>query len=340
MSAPRIFGFALLRNGIKYDYPYRESLISLGGLCERVFLALGNSEDDTAQSLTDLDFLEIQNTVWDENSRRGGHILSQQTGLALQALRTFVREQEIKNAWGFYLQADEVLNEGEYDLLREDIAEASAEGFDAVRFRYLHFWQRYDQIAIGKRWYPQEIRAIRLDSEIESYGDAQSFRNAKKIFESDASIFHFGHVRDPERYKKKTREFHRWWHPDHEIPEVIARGEKIEAAEETVPYLGPYPKCMEGRMKLQISKPKKVWVVGKPENYPGLESRIHAEEVLWGPETKAKSSGADAIVHLQPGILKKLFQNNPLSMKSKNARPWTDDFVLRLKFAEKGVALD
>ena len=179
MAQPSLHGFSLLRNGLKYDYPFRESLGGLRSLCESVVLALGKSEDETETAVRDLD-LEIVPTVWDEQKRAGGVILSEQTNLALSALRTRIGEQ----AWGFYLQADEAISERDFELIRSDLQRAEAEGYDCISFRYLHFWHSYERIAVGRRWYPQEIRCVRLGSGIESYGDAQSFRGWKKRYES------------------------------------------------------------------------------------------------------------------------------------------------------------
>ena len=345
----RIFGFGLLRNGIKYDYPFRESLLSLKGLVESVTLALGSSEDGTEASVRDLGFVEIVPTVWDESLRQGGKILSQQTNLALQALREKVKREGIQNAWGVYLQSDEVINESEHAQIRADIERANAEAFDAVRFRYLHYWQSYFSIAVAKRWYPQEIRAIRLDSPLESYGDAQSFKGATRVLESDAFIHHFGHVREPERYQKKLREFHRWWHSDSEMPEVIKRGEKNDAHEPTVRYLGPYPRCMEGRMhahlgddlKLLTAKPARVLILGEASQFSDLLPQVEAGEARFGSLRDAKAFAPDVIVPLAPKFLDGLRKRSrvPGKMGSPQAREWSQEFVMRLIFAEAGVKL-
>ena len=53
-----IYGFTLLRNGVKYDYSFRECLKSLEPICKSVYLALGESEDDTKGAVADLNFLK------------------------------------------------------------------------------------------------------------------------------------------------------------------------------------------------------------------------------------------------------------------------------------------
>src|SRR3990167_5875781 len=157
-----IYGFAILRNGVKYDYPFQESLRSLCALCHTVYLALGRSEDGTDAALGELNNLVILPTVWDESLRTSGLILSQQTNIALSALR-----ERHPIGWGIYLQADEVLDERDFPKFRAVLQTAERNGCDAVSFRYLHFWQSYDRLAVSPRWYPQEIRAVRLESKAE-----------------------------------------------------------------------------------------------------------------------------------------------------------------------------
>ena len=118
---------------------------------------------------------------------------------ALEALRADKKSDP--EAWGFYLQCDEILHEDDFELIKEDFEKAQASGCDAISFRYFHFWMDHHHVAINKKWYPQEIRAVKVDSECESWGDAQSFRKVKKVYESDARIYHYGHVREQESYQ-------------------------------------------------------------------------------------------------------------------------------------------
>ncbi len=243
----KIYGFTLLRNAIKYDYPYKESFESLSGIAEKIYLALGASEDGTEAEVAKIPYIVSIPTVWDESLRKGGTILSQQTNIALKKLR----ETEI-DGWAFHLQADELISDLEYKQILNDFAQAENEGCDAVSFRYLHFWQNYDQVAYAKRWYPQEIRAIRVKCEAESYGDAQSFKPVKKIFYSNAHILHYGHVREKSAYEKKKKEFHHWWHSDEEMKKVISKGEKNDDLEPSLRYLGPHPKAIQNRIANQF----------------------------------------------------------------------------------------
>jgi hypothetical protein len=337
-----LHGFTLLRNGLKYDYPFRESLRSLTGLCEKTFLALGDSEDGTEKAL-DFPGLEIIPTIWDETIRKSGIILSQQTNIALGALRRHTRE-----GWAFYLQADEVLDEKEYDQIRADIAKADQQGCDAVAFRYLHFWQSHARIAVGWKWYPQEIRAIRLDSELESYGDAQSFRPAKKIFQSDAHIFHYGHVREAKAYERKLSDFHRWWHSDAELARVKAKGAKRDRSELWLAYHGPHPSSMRERIGEQRLPEREILVFGKRTDLPeAFWPRVRAELLFsLDPSEVLKRDPADVVLlrTLSPLVRWRSFgrfkSQVPDAMGSPQARAWTPEFRATLLFSERGVRVE
>lgn len=344
MLQPALHGFTLLRNGLKYDYPFRESLHGLRALCESVVVAVGKSEDGTEESLKNMDLLQVP-TVWDEAKRQGGVILSEQTNIALNELRSRAKGP----AWGFYLQADEAISERDFALIKNDIAKAEQEGCDCISFRYLHFWQSYEEIAVAKRWYPQEIRAIRLGSPIESYGDAQSFRGWKKRFESEAFIYHYGHVREALAYERKKKDFHRWWHPDSEISQVIAKGEKVEKAEQTLRYLGPHPAVMKQRIEQHggLAEPprRKITVLGDRDLYsPDFLSRVQAE-IEWTTDEKAilkeKPEDVALLKSLSPlaqlWSLGKYRSMVPNKMGSPQAREWAPEFLATLKFSEKAI---
>jgi hypothetical protein len=338
-----LHGFTLLRNGLKYDYPFRESLGGLRALCDSVTLALGASDDGTEAAAAGLG-LDIVPTVWDEAKRQGGVILSEQTNVALNALR-----QRIPKGWAFYLQADECISESDFDLIRKDLESAESEGCDAISFRYLHFWQSYEAIAVGKRWYPQEIRCVRLDSSIESYGDAQSFRGWKKRYESEAVIYHYGHVREAGAYDRKKKDFHRWWHADSELAGVIASGDKNDRTEPTLRYLGPHPRNMSGRIGALSPAPSRaVKVIGDRNVYSApFLSRVNAELDWLEDEMKAFETSLDDVVVLRPpGLLPfalsmgKLKSRVPERMGSPQARVWPPEFQALLRFSEKGVRVE
>jgi hypothetical protein len=332
----KLYGFTILRNGIKYDYPFRESLRSLCALCDKVYLALGRSDDGTEQQLEEFENLVIIPTVWDESLRKSGLILSVQTNIALEALR-----RDHKEGWAVYLQADEVLSERDFARIRADVDLADREGCDAISFRYLHFWQSYHAIAVDWRWYPQEVRAIKLDSPAASSGDAQGFSGLRKRFESDALVYHYGHVREPSAYERKKADFGRWWHGDDELKKVLRKGARRDRHETVIPFFGPHPSFMKERIGDPPVAMGRVLVFGRPEDYPGWEGRVDVEIEWTLDPVRLLRSGEKFVALARPPLWSRIFPSFrsrvPSRMGSPHAREWDKDFVVMLKFSEKGI---
>jgi hypothetical protein len=202
----KVCGFTIVRNAIKYGYPVLESIRSVLPLCDKMIVAVGNSDDDTLgmiKSIND-DKIEIINTVWDDSLRKGGLVLAMETNKAMDAISGDFD-------WCFYIQADEIVHEKYYPVILSEmgkyVGQPSVEG---LLFNYLHFWGTFDYVGVSRKWYRREIRIIRNDKRIRSYRDAQGFRidnrklNVKYI---DAFIYHYGWVRPPEVLKAKIRSF-------------------------------------------------------------------------------------------------------------------------------------
>jgi hypothetical protein len=341
-----VFGFTLLRNGIKYDYSFKECLGSLKPICESIYVAVGQSEDGTEDAVRELEKIVIIDTVWDEKLRAGAVILSQQTNIALEALRTDYKN--IPNSWGIYLQCDEVIHEEDYQLIVEDLKKAEQSGCDAMTFRYLHFWMDHHHIAINKKWYAQEIRAIKLNSENESWGDAQSFRNGGKTYHSEARVYHYGHVREEEKYKKKKADIMLLYHQDDKLAKYKKREKRYDDATETLLYFGKHPEIMKERI-IRFQDPwvlatvEKIHIIGNEKDYrPEFLSKINTKKIIWCQSIKdvAKKDRRKAII-ISPKFFDKMFYGSdvPLKMKSKLAEEWSAEFLLTMKLSEKMIGL-
>ncbi len=337
------FGFGILRNGVKYDYPFQASINSLNALCKDVTIALGDSEDKTNQVISKIQGIKTFSTVWGRATPQGGNVLSVQTNLALNVLR-----KKHPCGWGFYLQADEILSEKDFELIRTDLKKAQDQDCDAISFRYLHFWKRYDQIAVSSRWYPQEIRAIKLDSKIESFGDAQSFKNYTKIYQSDARIFHYGHVKNQETLDKKNWDFGLWWHDEKELKKAITRGKKKEKSEYLLNYLGHHPRFMNDRIPKHSSKKRKIYVLGQVGDFSEQFIQSIQASVQWVESAKELKDKIwrDCLSFKKPTLKEKIFYSKffktrvPHSMLSPKALPFTKEQYATLRFSEKGIPLD
>ncbi len=340
-----IYGFTLLRNGIKYDYSFKESLTSLLSITKSTFLALGDSEDETEKSLLDLN-LNIRRTLWDDSLKEGAIILSQQTNIALDFLRESHGQDE--KAWGIYLQCDEVFHEDDYQLIKKDLQKAHDLGCDAMTFRYLHFWKDHHSLAINKKWYPHEIRAIKIKTNICSWGDAQSFQNYSKLYHSEARVFHYGHVREEESYKKKKKDILTLYHPDNLMKKYRRREKRFDDLTECIPYFGTHPEVMRQRIEKMgdtwiLDQVEDAHILGRESHFsPELVSRIHAKRVhFYSTISDAPRFIRSELVIVAPHFFQRLWVRSfvPLKMRSKLARVWSFEFVLTLKLSERGITL-
>lgn len=218
----KISGATFVRNGVKLGYPFIESIKSILPVCDEVVVAVGDSVDGTREKIERIGSPKIRviDTVWNESKRSGGEILSEQTNTALS---------KCTGDWIFYIQADEVLHEDDAPKIIPAVELAGGgRAVDGLAFEYLHFYGGYFTLQAGRHWYSQEVRLIRNNSGIVSYGDAQGFRkNGNKIRAAacGARIFHYGWARPPEVMVEKIKSFHRLWHNDEWIQNYCASGD-------------------------------------------------------------------------------------------------------------------
>lgn len=246
-----ISGCTFVRNGFMLGYPVKESLNSLLSICDEVVIAIGNSEDETLsyiQSLHDSRIVIIE-TVWDDTLREGGHILAQQTNIALHACT---------GDWILYLQADEVLHELDTQSILKSIKEADAmPEIDGLLFNYHHFFGSYEYVGVGRQWYRKEIRAFKRNPQITSWKDAQGFRmktdidsyRKLRVLQCDAHVYHYGWVRNPSAYLKKQAAFGRLYHDDAWLAEHLPTSEEFPACYELKEFTGTHPHCMKSKIQ-------------------------------------------------------------------------------------------
>ncbi|HRP70222.1 MAG TPA: glycosyltransferase family 2 protein [Turneriella sp.] len=253
----KIVGFTFIRNAIEYDYPIRESILSLLPLVDKVVVAVGKSKDDTLRLVRGIDKnkIHIIETVWDDSKREGGRVLAEETQKAYNEV--------IADKWAFYIQGDEVLHEADYPRIREALVfYEDNPHVDGLLFKYRHFYGSYDYVGSSRRWYRREIRVVRPPRfalapqlKIYSYKDAQGFRkneNQKlRVKEIDAHVHHYGWVKPPEAQMKKQQTFHKLWHDDSWMQQNIPKAAEfdysgIDALEH---FTGTHPKVMQERIR-------------------------------------------------------------------------------------------
>jgi glycosyltransferase involved in cell wall biosynthesis len=223
----KISGFTLVRNGVKFDYPFLESLRSLLPLVDELVVNVGCGEDDTLNKVRQFASQEgMGKVVWfeshwpldDPEKKKGGQILSEQTNLALE---------RCTGDWCIYLQADEVLHEDDVPKIQSSMSKyLDTPEVEGLLFDYVHFYGSFDVVNCSRGAYRHEVRAIRRSAGGRSIGDAQSFRkpNGKlKVVQTGVRVFHYGWVRTPNAMKEKTFFMDQLYHgtPD---PENAASG--------------------------------------------------------------------------------------------------------------------
>lgn len=247
----KVTGFSFIRNAIQFDYPIAEALQSILPLCDEVVVAVGSSEDETRELIASIhpEKIRILDTVWDDSLREGGRVLAQETNKAFQAIGE-------EADWCFYIQGDEMIHERDHPALLQAMEKWKGDDrVDGLVFPYLHFYGSYDYIGTSSKWYPWEIRIVRNDKSIYSYGDAQGFRKGKnrklRVKPVSAPIYHYGWVKSPEFMQKKQQSFNRLWHDDQWMEKNIPQVEAFDFAahiDRLEKFEGSHPKYIAPRI--------------------------------------------------------------------------------------------
>ncbi len=240
-----------MRNGVKFDYPVAEGIRSILPVCDEVVVAVGNSEDDTLGLIRSIGSpkIKIIETVWDDSLREGGRVLAVETNKALAAISPDAD-------WAFYMQADEVFHESDMEnisaAMKKYLGDKRVEG---LLFRHINFYGSYDFVADSHKWHKDEVRIIRNDKSISSWKDAMSFRRngeKLKVKRVDATIYHYGWVKDPRIQKVKREEFDKLWHNDEWVKKMHdARVDEFDYSQIDMleHFKGAHPAVMKPRIE-------------------------------------------------------------------------------------------
>ena len=198
-------GSTLIRNGIEFDYNFRETIDCLCELCDKVIVVDAGSTDGTSQVLYDmsrlyarLEIVSLPKEDWD--AQHGREKLSHFSNIAIQRLNT---------DWNFYLQCDEVIHEKSFPSIRQAIEMPFVNAFLVRRW---NLWKDSQHIlnVMGLRK-PCSTEVIRLARpQFGCVGDAESLGITEGIVSIDflnkIEIFHMGFVRKLEAMKPKIHE--------------------------------------------------------------------------------------------------------------------------------------
>ena len=249
----KVAGFSFIKNAIKYDFPVRESLLSIEPFCDEIIVAVGDCDDGTRELIASIHpKIKIIDTVWDESLQSGGIVLAEETNKAIRAI-------DETADWCFYIQGDEVIHENDIEVIKQAMLKyKNDKNVDGLLFNYFHFYGSFDYIGSSNNWYSNEIRVIKNNKNIYSYKDAQGFRKGNdeklRVKQIDASIYHYGWVREPEMMQKKINGVAKFWGGDdvndeknkHKVYDTTFDYSLINALEK---FAGTHPELMKERIK-------------------------------------------------------------------------------------------
>lgn len=251
--------YSYLKNGLRFDYPFRESILSVIDWVDEMVIGVATDcEDETLAELQALarshpKLRIFASEVWRQNRGQEGEVIRL---AAEEAMR------QCRGEWLWHVQADEVYHEADLPRLKAELLSPAAQGVSAYRFRVLHFYGDY-QTLIGENaqeigWYQRCIRLTRR-------GQTQHIKDAwtqilspealGETRDLDIRIFHYGHVRLPEAMRLKSSYMEQLYAPLPDDFEVCAPGEYVYDRVPR-PYLrnfrDTHPQTMRGRQARQI----------------------------------------------------------------------------------------
>lgn len=195
-----------MRNGVKYDYCFVESITALCNNCDQVSVVVIETDDDTAKEclslsgkFKNLSVVVMGNQVWD-TAVYGKEKLAHFQNVAASALTT---------DYVYLQQADEVTCDRSWEHIRAAI-EKGGQGYLATR---VNLWATPNtMLAVSQNRKPCSTEVLRLAIRGSyTYGDGESIASseASTEFIADIQIMHYGFVRKKEVHPEKIRQMQR-----------------------------------------------------------------------------------------------------------------------------------
>ena len=205
-----VSGLTIVRNGQRLDYPFLEAIRSALPICDEFIVVVGQSDDDTLELIRAIDDprLRIVETVWSEKVRPRKAVLAQQTNIGLHLCQ---------GDWCLYVQANEVLHERSYGILRELMEKyRNDERVEAMLLERLTFWADYQHyIATYPNRFKFTLRIVRPHIGMYSIRDAMGFAvfdgfstrgRYPRVIDTGENIYRYGFVRSYEKQAEKLRD--------------------------------------------------------------------------------------------------------------------------------------
>jgi hypothetical protein len=200
MKNKKLGGCMFIMDGVKHDYPFTEAIKCLEAFCDIVSVCVVVTEDGTAELVrsiagpnTNVIFYELD--TWESISTKGKERLSVFTNKAISSLK----ERGCTHV--FSLQADEILHEDCYELVRALVDADENYNYHCQR---LNMWGGPNRHLVNpKNGQPCSTVVCRLAKlPAMAYGDAESIMSIEEYPVNEKSvpyirIYHMGFIRDP-----------------------------------------------------------------------------------------------------------------------------------------------
>lgn len=198
--AKTLGGVMFIKDGVKFDYCFQESINCLCELCDQVSVVGIESEDNTIELLNALS--EKHNNLYvtvigaeEWEKQKGREKLAYFQNLSLSFLDT---------DWYFLLQADEILTEESFEWIRKAIADHRNESYLCSRINLWGDCNHFINVNIYRQ--PCSIVVNRLAKvNKKSIGDGESIDALASLeYVAKIDIIHYGFVRKKEIMKSKV----------------------------------------------------------------------------------------------------------------------------------------
>lgn len=205
----KIGGWVCIRNGFLLDYCWQEAVTSLLPICDEVVICDCDSTDGTRAEIDHWCSHDARitpaNFPW-TNPVGDIWFWPRWLNYARQHLK-------MQGGWGIYLDADEILHEDSYPLVKE-----AAEKGEALICKRLNFWRDPQHlIPEGQCCGSKVIRVGPQDTPFPSdYPNPEAEKIQAMAKESEVAIHHYGFLREQKAWFRKAKEVQRIWHNDYD----------------------------------------------------------------------------------------------------------------------------
>ena len=239
----KISGFTFIRDGCRLGYPFVPSIRSLLPLCDEIIVNVPRSTDGTLAAVKSIGDpkIRVMESDWDDREKIGDPVMRRHTDLALE---------QCAGDWCVYIQGDEVLHEQSIPALRSAMErEQSNAAVQGLLVDYTHFYGSFWTEVYSLGWYYKEVRVVRRDARIRSWGGAQGFRTTDgqklRVRESGGHYFHYGFALEPSQARVRLKNLDELYGNDSSSPARASRPERFYTDDQKVkPFKGTHPAVM------------------------------------------------------------------------------------------------